>query len=163
MAPPALEWPRDARSALAISRCRSLVKFDRITVTGTEDILMAAVLADGETVIPERLGLGVAITEFERDPAKDQREQHQHDRKVDRWNDDREGDGKSGEQAQTAENQPRLVAIPDRRDRVHNLIARVSVGRKIVKHTDTEIETIKRDIEKDADGQDRRPDRNEAE
>jgi UDP-N-acetylglucosamine 1-carboxyvinyltransferase len=27
------------------------VKFDRITVTGTEDVLMAAVLADGETVI----------------------------------------------------------------------------------------------------------------
>ncbi len=27
------------------------VKFDRITVTGTEDIIMAAVLADGETVI----------------------------------------------------------------------------------------------------------------
>ncbi len=29
----------------------SLVHFDRITVTGTEDVLMAAVLADGETVI----------------------------------------------------------------------------------------------------------------
>jgi UDP-N-acetylglucosamine 1-carboxyvinyltransferase len=28
-----------------------LVQFDRITVTGTEDVLMAAVLADGETVI----------------------------------------------------------------------------------------------------------------
>ena len=27
------------------------VKFDRITVTGTEDVLMAAVLADGETII----------------------------------------------------------------------------------------------------------------
>lgn len=29
----------------------TLVHFDRITVTGTEDVLMAAVLADGETVI----------------------------------------------------------------------------------------------------------------
>ncbi len=29
----------------------ALVSFDRITVTGTEDVLMAAVLADGETVI----------------------------------------------------------------------------------------------------------------
>src|ERR1035438_895258 len=28
-----------------------LVQFDRITVTGTEDLLMAAVLAQGETVI----------------------------------------------------------------------------------------------------------------
>ena len=29
----------------------ALVRFDRITVTGTEDLLMAAVLADGETVL----------------------------------------------------------------------------------------------------------------
>ena len=29
----------------------TLVQFDRITVTGTEDVLMAAVLAKGETVI----------------------------------------------------------------------------------------------------------------
>ena len=35
--------------------CRgAAVHFDRITVTGTEDVLMAAVLADGETVIQQR-------------------------------------------------------------------------------------------------------------
>ncbi len=44
----------------------TLVQFDRITVTGTEDVLMAAVLAQGETVIrnaarePEVAGPGGA-------------------------------------------------------------------------------------------------------
>ncbi len=46
------------------------VVFDRITVTGTEDILMAAVLAEGETVIenaarePEVVDLAALLTKM---------------------------------------------------------------------------------------------------
>jgi UDP-N-acetylglucosamine 1-carboxyvinyltransferase len=46
------------------------VRFDRITVTGTEDVMMAAVLADGETVIenaarePEVQDLAVLLTKM---------------------------------------------------------------------------------------------------
>src|ERR1019366_6176576 len=46
------------------------IVFDRITVTGTEDILMAAVLADGETIIenaarePEVVDLAVLLTKM---------------------------------------------------------------------------------------------------
>ena len=43
-------------------------------------------------MIPERPVLGVAIAKFEREPAKDQGEQHHQDRKVDCRNDDGEGD-----------------------------------------------------------------------
>ncbi|HEY6390170.1 MAG TPA: UDP-N-acetylglucosamine 1-carboxyvinyltransferase [Bryobacteraceae bacterium] len=48
----------------------TLVQFDRITVTGTEDVLMAAVLAQGETVIqnaarePEVQDLAVLLTKM---------------------------------------------------------------------------------------------------
>ncbi|MGH9592366.1 MAG: UDP-N-acetylglucosamine 1-carboxyvinyltransferase, partial [Bryobacteraceae bacterium] len=48
----------------------TLVHFDRITVTGTEDVLMAAVLADGETVIenaarePEVADLAALLTKM---------------------------------------------------------------------------------------------------
>jgi UDP-N-acetylglucosamine 1-carboxyvinyltransferase len=46
------------------------IRFDRITVTGTEDVLMAAVLAQGETVIenaarePEVVDLAVLLTKM---------------------------------------------------------------------------------------------------
>src|SRR6185437_15162520 len=48
----------------------ALVQFDRITVTGTEDLMMAAVLADGETVIenaarePEVTDLAALLTKM---------------------------------------------------------------------------------------------------
>ena len=107
--------------------------------------------------------LGVAIAEFERQPAEDQRQQHQQDREIDRGNDDGEGDREGGQQADAAENEPGLVAVPDRRDRVHHQFARTAVGREIVEHADAEIEAVERDIEEDADGEDGGPDRNEVE
>ena len=119
--------------------------------------------ACGKTVIPERAMLGVAIAEFERQPAKDQGQQHQQDREIDRRNDDGEGDREGGEQADAAENEPGLVAVPDRRDRVHHQIARIAVGREVVEHADAEIETVERDIEEDADGEDGGPDRHQVE
>ena len=54
--------------------------------------------------------LGVAIAEFEGEPAEDQRQQHQQDREIDGRNDDGEGDRKGGEQADA----PRMsqVSLP---------------------------------------------------
>ena len=43
--------------------------------------------------------------------------------KVDRRNDDGEGERKRRQQAEAAEHQPGLVAVPDRRDRVHHQVA----------------------------------------
>src|SRR5580700_831554 len=97
------------------------------------------------------------------EPAENQRQQHQQDREIDRRNDDGESDREGGQQPDAAENEPGLVAVPDRRDRVHHQIARTAVRRKIVKHADAEIEAVERDIEEDADGEDGGPDRNEVE
>ena len=57
--------------------------------------------------------------ELERDSAEDEREQHYEYGKIDRRNDDGEGEGESREQTKPAEHQPGLVAVPDRRDRIH--------------------------------------------
>ena len=119
--------------------------------------------ARGKAVIPERAVLGVAVAEFEGEPAEDQGEQHQQDREIDGRNDDGEGDREGGEQADAAENEPSLVAVPDRRDRVHHQVARITVGREIVEHADAEIEAVERDIQEDADGEDGGPDRNQVE
>src|SRR6202163_999577 len=107
--------------------------------------------------------LGVAVAEFEGEPAEDQRQQHQEDREIDGGNDDGESDREGGQQADAAENEPGFVAIPDRRDRVHHQFARAAVGREVVEHADAEIKTVERDIEEDADGEYGGPDRNEVE
>ena len=56
-----------------------------------------------------------------------------------------------------------LLPSQDRRDRVHDQVARIAVRRKIVEHADAEIEAVERDIEEDGGGEDRRPDRHQVE
>ena len=52
------------------------------------------------------------------------------DREIDRRDDDGEGERERREQADAAQHQPGLVAVPDRRDRVHHQVARGVVGRE---------------------------------
>ncbi len=54
--------------------------------------------AVAERIVPERAALGVPVAELERDAAKDQREQHDDDREIDRRQDDGEGERERREQ-----------------------------------------------------------------
>ena len=71
--------------------------------------------------------------------------------------------GKGGHERNPAENEPCLVAIPDRRDRVHDQIARIPVGRESVEDAHAEIEAVQQHVKKDADAKNERPDRHEIE
>ncbi len=75
--------------------------------------------AVAEAVLPERAMLRVAEAELERDAAEDQRQQHDQDREIDRGDDDGEGEREGRQQSDAAQNQPGLVAVPHRRDRIH--------------------------------------------
>ena len=116
-----------------------------------------------EGVIPERPMLCVAVAKLESDAAEDEREQHDQDRKVDRGQDDREGERESRQKRDPAEHEPGLVAVPDRRDRVHDQIARIPIGREAIEDADAQIEAVQKHIEKDADSKHERPDRHEIE
>ena len=69
--------------------------------------------------------------------------------------------GKAAKRLHAAEHQPGLVAIPDRRDRVHHQIARGSVGREAEEDADAKIESIEQHVEKDPQSEDQRPDRDQ--
>src|SRR6185503_18275094 len=84
---------------------------------------------------------------------------HDGDREIDRRNDDGEGERKGREQAEPAEDKPGLVAVPDRRNRIHDQRAVVLVACEAVEDADAEIEAIEHDViedgERDEDGPDR--------
>jgi hypothetical protein len=103
--------------------------------------------AVAEGVVPERLVLRVAKTEFKGDAAEDERQQHDQYGEIHRRDDDGESERKGGPEPDAAENQPGLVAVPDRRDRVHDRVARGCVGREAEQHADAEIEAVEQDIE----------------
>src|SRR5258705_11032105 len=97
-------------------------------------------------MIPERLVLGVAKAKFEGDAAKYERQQHQEDREIARRNDDRESQRKGGEQSEATEDEPRLVSVPDRRNRIHHDVARGGIRCEPVKYADAEIEPIEQHV-----------------
>src|SRR5258706_2040060 len=119
--------------------------------------------AVAEAVVREGAMRRVAEPKLERDAAKDQGQQHDEDREIECWDDDGERERKRRQQAKTAEHQPSLIAVPDRRDRVHDDIATADVARESVKHTHAEIEAVEQDIEKDRSTHDQGPDRHEIE
>ncbi len=107
--------------------------------------------------------LGVPVTEFEGDAAKDEREQHNQHGKVDSGQDDREGERKRCQKSDAAQHEPRLVAVPDRRHRVHDKVARRQIRREPIKNADPEIESVQQDIEKHAKAENDRPQGHEVE
>ena len=72
-----------------------------------------------ECMIPEGAMLGIAEAEFKRHAAKNQRQQHHQDGEIDRRQDDGEGQRKGRQQADAAQHQPGLIAVPDGRDGIH--------------------------------------------
>ncbi len=117
--------------------------------------------ADGEGAIPERDVLGVPEAKFKGHPAEDKREQHNEDREIDRRQDDSEGKRKRGKQTHAAEDEPGLVAIPHRRNRVHHQVAPSLVAHKAIENAYAKIETVECYIEEDGGADDERPDGNE--
>ena len=94
-------------------------------------------------------------------PRNTSAEQHEQHREIHRRDDDGEGQRKGREQCEAAEHEPCLVAVPDRRDRVHDEVARLQVGLEAVEDADAEIEAVEQHIEEDAGGEDDRPERDE--
>ena len=116
-----------------------------------------------EGVIPEGPMLGVAVAELERDATENERQQHDGDREINRRYDDRKSERESGHKRKSAEHQPGFVAVPDRRDRVHDQVARISIGRESVEYAHAQIEAVQEHIQKDANAEHERPDGHEIE
>jgi hypothetical protein len=68
-------------------------------------------------------------TQLEGNAPKDQRHQHDENRKIEGRQNDGEGEGEGSEESDPAQDEPSFVAIPDRCDRVHHEIARRVPGR----------------------------------
>ena len=114
--------------------------------------------AERERDVPQRPVTRIAPAELERDAAEDQPEQHCDDQRVGRRQDDRIGEREGGEQAAAAHHQPGLVAVPDRRDRVHRLVALVADREAREEDADAEIEAVHDDIGEDREADDPGPD-----
>ena len=71
--------------------------------------------------------------------------------------------GKGRQQAQAAQHQPGFVAVPDRRDGIHQQIARGFAVGEIVENADAQIEAVQQHIEEHRQAQDQRPHRHEIE
>src|SRR5437868_8138514 len=104
---------------------------------------------------------GIAPAEFESDTAEDQAEQHGDERRVERRQDDRISERERRHQPAAAEHQPGLVAVPDRRDRVHRAIASPSDRESGEEDADAEIEAVHDDVHRDREGDDHGPDHGE--
>src|SRR5665213_4453515 len=102
--------------------------------------------ANGKGAAPEAPQPRVLKAELKRYAAEDEREQHDQDRKIDCRNDDGEGERKCRQQAKPAEHEPRLIAIPDRRDRIHNESAIGFVRREAIEDADAQVETVEDDV-----------------
>src|SRR5207253_410295 len=79
-------------------------------------------------------------------------------RQIKRWHDHGIGTRKRHPQPAAAEDEPGLVAVPERRDRVHQGVAVAFAAREGEENADAEIETVEDDIEADGGGDEQRPD-----
>jgi hypothetical protein len=114
----------------------------------------------GECLVPEGLVRFVRLeAKLEGDSTPDKACQHQHDRDVERAQQHRISEWEYGKQARAAKGQPGLVAIPDRRDRVHHRVAVVPVASDERKQdADAEVEAVHDHVHHQPKGNDDRPD-----
>jgi hypothetical protein len=107
---------------------------------------------------PTARGDRIAPAELEGDAAEDEAEQHRGERRVERRQDDRVGQWKGREQPAAAQHQPGLVAVPDRRDRVHRLVPLLADAKAGKEDADAEIEAVHDHVHRDGKGDQERPD-----
>ena len=104
------------------------------------------------------LALGGAPAEFEGDAAEDQADQHRNHRGVERGHQDGVGQRKRRHQAAAAQYQPGFVAIPDRRDAVHDHVAIGLGGKQWKQDAEPKVEAVHYDIDEHRERDDERPD-----
>src|SRR3982074_896264 len=115
--------------------------------------------APGEGLVPERPGRFVRLeAEFESDAAPDQARQHQEDWNVERAEQHGISKRKCRHQRGSSQNQPGLVAIPDRRDRVHQGVSIAPVADERKEDADSEVETVHHHIHHQSKADDHGPD-----
>ncbi len=99
--------------------------------------------------------------ELERHAAKDQPQQHEDQRQVERAEHHRVGQRKRGQQASAAQHQPGLVAVPHGGHRVHHHVAVMTVRHEGIQHADAQVETVHHHVHHHAKEDDDGPDQRE--
>ena len=92
----------------------------------------------------------IAPAEFEGDAAEHQAEQHRDHRRVERRHQHRVGQRKRRHQPAAAEHQPGFVAVPDRRDAVHDDVAIAPFREQRKQDAEAEVETVHHDVDEHA-------------
>ncbi len=80
-------------------------------------------------------------------PRKISRKQHQQDGQIERTEEYRVDDRKGREQPCADDDEPRLVAVPERRNRIHHADALVFFLRAAEQNADTQIEPVENHVD----------------
>src|SRR6202035_2216329 len=109
-------------------------------------------------LVPERPVRFVRLeAEFESDAAPDEARQHQEEWNVERAEQHGISERKCRHQGSSSQNQPGLVAIPDRRNRVHHGVAIAPVADEWEEDAYSEIETVHHHIHHQPEADDHGP------
>src|SRR5690606_37002940 len=95
---------------------------------------------------------------FEGDATENESEQHEHQRQHEGTEHHGVGQWKCSKQSRPAQHKPRLVAIPDRRNRVHHHVAVLLIGEKGKQDANAQVKAVHDDIHQNAEKDDDRPD-----
>src|SRR5258708_19046892 len=115
--------------------------------------------APGEGLVPERPVRFVRLeAEFKSDAAPDKARQHKEDWDVERAQQHGISEREDTHQRGSSQNQPGLVAIPDRRNRVHHGVAIAAVADEREEDADSEVETVHHHIHHQPESDDHSPD-----
>src|SRR5690606_6453566 len=100
---------------------------------------------------PERPRTRRLEAELEGDAAEDKRDQHQQHRQVQRRQHQRIGRREGRKQTRTAEHQPGLVAVPDRRRGVHHVVELRAILRERREDAEAEHEAVEQHVHQHAE------------
>ena len=114
--------------------------------------------AGGEGEVPEPMLRFRHRPELERDAAEDEGEQHDDHRQIECRHDHAIGLRESDEETAAAEDQPGLVAVPERRDRGHHRVPVGFLRPRRKEDADPEIEAVEDHVHGDRGGDEEGPD-----
>src|ERR1700688_1667392 len=152
------EWTQPVKAAAVVGGPSHLEAVDE---GAQRDALRESrdVGAPGEGFVPERPVRLVRLeAELESDAAPDQSCQHEEDWDVERAEQHGISERKCRHQRGSSQNQPSLVAVPDRRNRVHHGVAIAPVADEREEDADSEVETVHHHIHHQHEADDHCPD-----
>ena len=114
---------------------------------------------DGKSPVPQPARVLSALAELEGDAAKDQAEEHQQHRKIERAEKHRIDRRERRKETCPDDHQPCFVAIPERRNGVEHLRSIGLVACESEQHSHTEIEPVQDDVDQDRQSDQEREDR----